>query len=135
MVISSTALAMAEEGLKAAGFAVGRAYCMDKPENGKNMAVLAVEKTGLSRLDSTGSSCRAEVTVSAKLYAAERSFMGAAGFSELCERAQKSLYFGSDIIISRAELSELKKDMQTGRLTRTLTMTAVYTINREEALA
>lgn len=136
MVISNTALTLVEGKLGAAGFAVGRVYCADDPGSGSYTALVSVDRTALSRLDSTGGTCRAEVTVSARLYAAERAFYGAAEFSDLCESVQRSLYFGAGVLISRAELSELKKDMKLGRLTRTLTVTAVYDIGSgEEATA
>ena len=67
-----------------------------------------------------------------QLLAAEKGFFGAERFSGHCESALKSLYFGSAVLISRAELSGLGKNIQLRRCERTLTVTAVFIINREE---
>jgi hypothetical protein len=132
MAISDTAVTLVGTALSAAGFAVRQSYTGSAPVSGRT-AFISADKAALSGLDSEGGSCRAEVTVTARLCAAEKGFFGAAGFSELCEGAVKSLYFGSGVLISRAELSALKKNMQLGRLERTLTVTVVYTLNGEEA--
>lgn len=131
MTISDNALTLVNGALSAAGFAVSGVFAQPESAAG-DTAVVSVEKTALSELDSVSGSCRAEVTVKARLYAAERGFFGAERFSALCEQLQTGLYFGSELLISRAELSGLTKDMQLGRLARTLTVTAVYDIEEEE---
>ena len=131
MEITDTAMTLVSGALSDAGFDVRQAYTSDQPQ-ALDTAVLSAAKVELSELDSVSGSCRAEVTVTAKLLAAEKGFFGAERFSGHCESALKSLYFGSAVLISRAELSGLGRNIQLRRCERTLTVTAVFIINREE---
>lgn len=130
MAICDTAMTLVSGALSTAGFAVRLGFG-GEPDSG-DTAFLSAESVKLSKLDSVSGSCRAEVTVKAKLLAAEKDFFGVGRFSEHCESAMKSLYFGSTVLIDRAELSGLRKNMQLRRLERTLTVTAVCVINGEE---
>lgn len=133
MTISDRAYLFVSGALKIVGFEVGRAYCGDiAVRKGKYHAFLSVGRTSFSDMDSTGGFCTAEVEIKAQLLSAQAGFYGAQDFEQLCENALRAVCFDSDMLLRKAELSEVKKNMALGRLERTLTVTAVYTLDKEE---
>ena len=128
MALSDTALALVSTALTNAGFVTRRVFTDgDSPAVGKDAAFVSAESVSLSDISANSTRCRTEVTVKARLYCGARNFYGAESFSALCEGALKAIYFGSELLITRAELTGLKKNMQLGRLEQTLTVTAVCT--------
>lgn len=132
-MISSVVTDYVARCFKAAGFEPMSEYeddIMQKPPAVKQTAYPAfmrVSQTALSRFTGSGvPGCRAQVTVKVRALGAKRGFADADALCAMSEDALSRLYLGSSMLIEKAVCGEVKRNMQLGRLERTIEATLSY---------
>ena len=139
-MISSNALTFVSGCLTAAGFTSKTEYIgeiNEKPigSGGYYPAFMRVSKIALDQFKGgSASECRAEVTVKVRLIGAKKGFADAETLDAMCENVAGRGYMTSQTIVKRAELGELKRNMQLGRLERELEITVSYIVTLTEVI-
>lgn len=96
-------------------------------------AFMRVSQIALSEFRVSGTfGCRAEVTVKIRALGAKKGFADAETLCRMSEDALGSIYLGSDMLVVRAVCGEIKRNMQLGRLERTLEVTLSYVWEKRE---